>query len=402
MSFLAWPGSRLGIATPRANEGSQMADVVEINDLEELESYRLAWTALLPQTPRASFFHTFDWFRHYWTHFGQGKRMRVLVVRAAGAPIGVVPLCVSRERYHVGTVRVLNYPLQDWGSWYGPIGGNASATMFMALRHLRNTRRDWDMIDLRWTSGDRPEQNATKRSMHAVGWRPQKQPYQQLSVLRFGNMALDDYVRSLSKKWRHEIRRQRRGIERVGSLSIERYRPAGQLAGEDDARWDLFDDCLHISEQSWQGSSTTGNTMSHSHVTNFLRDCHASSVRLGMLDVAVLKIDHQPAAYQYNYHYDGNLYGLRMGFAPDFSRLGVGKVLMSHVVEDSFRRGDVSLDMGIGDFKFKRQFRTHVETNYRVASYPWTAWRSQAVRVTQWLKRRLVAEVPSKGQANSA
>ena len=46
-----------------------MADIVEINDLEELEQYRLAWNVLLPQTPRASFFHTFDWLQTYWHFF---------------------------------------------------------------------------------------------------------------------------------------------------------------------------------------------------------------------------------------------------------------------------------------------------------------------------------------------
>ena len=71
-----------------------MADVVEINDLEQLEDYRLAWNALLPQTPRASFFHTIDWLQTYWQSFGHPQKLRVLVVRSEGKPIGIVPLCV--------------------------------------------------------------------------------------------------------------------------------------------------------------------------------------------------------------------------------------------------------------------------------------------------------------------
>ena len=58
-----------------------MAEVIEVNDLDQLESFRLAWNALLPETPRASFFHTYDWFQHYWKHFGSRQTMRVLVIR---------------------------------------------------------------------------------------------------------------------------------------------------------------------------------------------------------------------------------------------------------------------------------------------------------------------------------
>ena len=57
-----------------------MAEVLEINRLDQLEHYRMVWDSLLPTTPRASFFHTFDWLTTYWRHFGQDQRLRVLVV----------------------------------------------------------------------------------------------------------------------------------------------------------------------------------------------------------------------------------------------------------------------------------------------------------------------------------
>ncbi|MCH7752002.1 MAG: cellulose biosynthesis protein, partial [Planctomycetes bacterium] len=170
-----------------------MADVVEIGSLDELESYRLVWNSLLPQTPRASFFHTFDWFATYWKHFGHQRRMRVLVIRASGTPIGIVPLCVQRERYHVGNLRVLTYPLSDWGLWYGPIGANQSASMFMALRHIRDTVRDWDMLDLRWVPAEGADLSATSRALRVAGWNPEKSLYQETSVIRLTDYDWDSY-----------------------------------------------------------------------------------------------------------------------------------------------------------------------------------------------------------------
>src|SRR3954454_440461 len=82
---------------------TSMIEVVEVNDLETLAHYRLVWNSVFAATPNASFFQTFDWFDAYWRHFGDGQRMRVLFVFGSGEPIGVVPLCVRRESYRVGT-----------------------------------------------------------------------------------------------------------------------------------------------------------------------------------------------------------------------------------------------------------------------------------------------------------
>ena len=75
-----------------------MIDVQEINDLEELAGYRLLWNSWLAQSPRATFFNTWDWLDNYWRHFGQNQTLRVLVVRSAGSPIGILPLCIRTER----------------------------------------------------------------------------------------------------------------------------------------------------------------------------------------------------------------------------------------------------------------------------------------------------------------
>ena len=127
-----------------------MSEVIEVNRIEDLEAYRLLWNALLPRTPGASFFQSLDWLTAYWHHFGQNQKLRVLIVHSGGRPIGIVPLTVIREFKKVGPVRVLTYPLHDWGSFYGPIGPEPAATLAAAMGHIRRTARDWDLIDLRW------------------------------------------------------------------------------------------------------------------------------------------------------------------------------------------------------------------------------------------------------------
>ena len=369
-----------------------MAEIVEINDLDELENYRLAWNALLSQTPRASFFHTFDWLQTYWQAFGGDQSLRTLIVRSNRRVIGIVPLCVRTERYQVSQVRVLTYPLSDWGMWYGPIGPNPSASLFMAMKHLRETSRDWDMLDLRWSGAEAGLTDPTGRALHATGWQGQRSEYQRTSMVRLEGTDWEGYRKILSKKWRHELSRQQRGLQRDFDVCIQRHRPLGASHGDGEPRWDLYENCLAIAEHSWQGESTTGNTLSHGHVRGFLQDCHEVAAKLGMLDMVVLHLNGRPAAFQYNYHYDGKLFGLRMGFDREFADHGPGKALMAWTIEDSFARGDRWIDMGVGDYEFKRRFRTEVQKSYRYTYYPWQAWRGQSVRLTRWIKSRLQPE----------
>jgi CelD/BcsL family acetyltransferase involved in cellulose biosynthesis len=370
-----------------------MAEVIEINDLEELQAYRLAWNALLPQTPRASFFHTFDWFENYWNHYGQDLQMRVMVVEVEGKPIGIVPLVVRDERYHTGTVRVLTYPLSDWGMWYGPIGPNTSASLFMAMRHVRETARDWDLIDLRWAGAKAPRLDPTGRALWASGWNPEKTAYQQSSLVeleKFPDWA--GYLASRTKKWRHELRRQCRALEDRFEVTFERFRPEGMFCGDDTSGLEVFDECLQVSLRSWQATSPNGNTLCHPRVSSFLRDCHESASRLGMVDVTLLRLGGRAAAFQYNYHYNGRVFGLRIGYAEEFAPYGVGKALLAYSLADSYERGDRVIDLGEGDYPFKRRLRTATESSNRYLCYPWLAWRGQTVRLSRWVKTKVGIE----------
>jgi CelD/BcsL family acetyltransferase involved in cellulose biosynthesis len=251
------------------------------------------------------------------------------------------------------------------------------------------------MIDLRWGSVDPGDHDITGRAMSAVGWKPQRNFYQQTSLVRFAGTDWESYFNRLSKKWRHEIRRQTRNLEKIGKLEFVRHRPLAATAGDGNPRWDLFDECVDVSRRSWQSGVQNGNTICHAEVLPFLRDCHAEAAQLGMLDLAVLRVGGKPLAYQYNYHHQGDIFGLRMGYDREARELGVGKVLLTRFLEDSFQRGDSVIELGIGESDFKVRFRTDVEKNYRYSYYPWNAWRSQSVRMSQWLRQRFATEKPA-------
>jgi CelD/BcsL family acetyltransferase involved in cellulose biosynthesis len=364
-----------------------MADVIEINDIEELSQYRLAWNSLLPETPGASFFHTIDWLETYWRHFGHDQKLRVLVVRASGSPVGIVPLCVRKEKYRLGTLRVLTYPLDNWGTWFGPISPYPAMTMLAAMQYIRRAKRDWDMLELRWTGPETTDRGRSARAMRAANLLTEKREYQVTSIIDLPK-NWDEFVAGKSSTLRRQFRRTLRQIYEERGGEFVRHRPAPAREGDGDPRWDLYEMCEAAAQASWQGSVTSGNTITHERVRDYCRDAHEAASRLGMVDLNILKLDDRPAAFLYNYHYQGRITALRTGFDPSAGHDGVGSALVLKSIEDSIARGDELIDFGPGEREHKRRLRSRTETSYRLTYVPFGSFRSQAVRLGRWAKSR--------------
>jgi CelD/BcsL family acetyltransferase involved in cellulose biosynthesis len=364
-----------------------MVEVIEVNDIEELSQYRMLWNSLFPGTPNATFFHTFDWLETYWRHFGHDQKLRVLIVFASGAPIGILPLCVRTEPYRLSKVRVLTYPLDNWSTWYGPIGPNPASTLLAAMQHIRRTPRDWDMIELRWVADEATQGGKSVRAMRVAGMFSAKQEYQWTSVVDLP-ASWDEYLASKSQSLRRQFKRTLRDYFNNGDGQYIRHRPAPASQGDGDPRWDLYAMCESVAQSSWQSHVINGNTLTHERVREYFHAAHAAAARLGMVDVNVLAVHGKPAAFLYGYHYNGNVTALRTGFDAANDG-GIGSALMLQAIQDSCHRGDRTIDFGPGEREHKRRLRTRTESTYRLTYTPFDSWRSQAVRFTRWAKRRV-------------
>jgi CelD/BcsL family acetyltransferase involved in cellulose biosynthesis len=373
-----------------------MTRIIEINRFEDLSAYRQDWDTLLCQTPLATFFQSFDWLEVYWRHCSAGQRLRVLIVETDGRPSGILPFVVRKERTRLGQVRVLTYPLDEWGTFFGPIGPQPDQTLAAGLAHIRSTERDWDVVDLRAVDDDRADRGLARQAFATAELPALRASWNQASVIELTG-TWEDYWAGRDGHFRGNVRRGERKLRTGGDVQCVRYRPRGELHGDADPRWDLYDKCVDVAAKSWQGSSTTGTTMSHEAIRKFLRDAHSAAVRAGAVDVNLLLLDGRPAAFMYNYHYQGHVSGLRMGFDANISRDGAGNVLVQSLVRDSYERGDRVFDLGPGYEPYKRHWRTSLVSSYRYSYFAPTALRAQALHI----KRRVWGWIGDRRQALS-
>ncbi|NQT11783.1 MAG: GNAT family N-acetyltransferase [Planctomycetes bacterium] len=368
-----------------------MPSVVEINQIGDLDDYRSLWNSLLPKTTDATFFQSLDWLEAYWRHHGRSQTLRVLIVSAADGPIGILPLVVRTERTQVGRVRVLTYPLHDWGTFYGPIGPNPAATLLAGLQHVRRAPRDWDLLDLRWVDATRSDFAHTGQTMRSAGFPAREQVWSRAAVVEMSG-TWDEYWNGRPRQWREDVDRLQCRLADRGEVTHVCYRPKGDAHGDGDPRWDLYEACTEVARKSWQGSSTTGTTLSHRSVAPYLRDTHVAAARSGALDLNLLLVGGTPAAFAYNYRYGGSVYELRTGFDRDLAAFGPGTVLKRKILEESFRRGDRLYDQGTGCLECERSWQTSTVDSYHYTHFPVTVPRAQLLRAKRWLQHRFHAE----------
>jgi len=365
-----------------------MTDVREINDVEMLSEYREAWTGLLRATAGASFFQSLEWLEELWNHFSEGNVLRVFVVSENGAPVGIVPLVIRPVRTRLGWLRYLTYPLDEWGSSYGPIGADPGHALVATAEAIRQSRREWDVFELRWVDEQGTETGSTHSALDKAGLNTFARDWNTTAIIELSG-TYDDYVKERSKNWRKSRRKNEARVASEGTVEFIRYRPRGIEHGEDDPRWDLYDMCQQVAEASWQDSSGTGTTMSHECIRPFLRDVHSAASRAGAVDLSLLVVDRQPVAFYYGYHYRGRFDALRTGFDKSFPQEGAGAVIIDRVIQDSFERGDRLIDQGPGSLEYKKRWCTTLHQTARYTYFAPTALRAQMLKANLLTKRGL-------------
>jgi CelD/BcsL family acetyltransferase involved in cellulose biosynthesis len=360
-----------------------MIEVQEINQIEDLDAFRRVWHDLLERTAAASFFHSLEWLECYWKHFGDGQKLRVLVVSDRGSHVGILPLVVRPEATRVGRLRILTYPLHDWATYYSPIGPDPAATLTAGLRHIRQMARDWDVLDLRWIDADGGDLGRTKKAMLDTGFPPCGQKWDLTSLIDLPD-SWQEYWFARPPKFRRNIDRLQRRIAEKGQTEFIRCR--------DGTRSDLYDACVSLAARSWQGDHGDKTSLCHGEFARFFRAAHAAASSFGATDISLLYFEGQAVAFCYNYFWNGVVYALRKGFDPRYAKLSPGLVLQKLMLEDGHRRGDRLYDFGTGDHHSKAAWRTSVRANYRFTYFPATVFRAQLLWWNRWLRGRLLGQ----------
>ena len=339
-----------------------MPQIVEIIEAADLAPYQLAWRSLWYDTPRGTFFQSFEWLQMFSRHFAASGTLRVLVAASRGDIIGILPLVDEAGR------RRLRYAVPQGLPFGGPIGPHPTATLNVAMRYLAGQRNDWDLLELAYTD----DRGRTHLAMQLAQLSPQLSRTAPVTSadLTHGCTGL---LANRSFGWRQ--RALERQVIPAGHLQLERYRPRGSMWGDDDLLQSVMAETCQQPAWQWQGLWHAAPHPSQPHFGEF----HATAVAAGACDLVVLRLNEQAIAAAYNVQHNGRLICLSTGFDREHAGLFPDELLLERMLQDSCRRSDRVVYLG--NSQWDRGWLSSARETYHCRSFSKSA-RGQWLRMT--------------------
>lgn len=195
---------------------------------EELEpAFSEEWRALLARASMNKLFASPTWLRVWWQEFGAGRDLILLSVRNGGELVGVAPLMRDGDRLSfAGDTEICDY--MDFIA----AAGEEEAVLSAVLRSLGE--EPWQELVL-WAV---PDGSPTLEALKAVSPRfdlrvdiETEDVCPQLDL----PSTWSEYLASLDRKDRHELRRKLRKLGQAGEVELETVdEPAAVVAALDD------------------------------------------------------------------------------------------------------------------------------------------------------------------------
>lgn len=312
------------------------------------------WDVVLASNRSDNFFMRLSWQRTWWKHLGQGS-LAVMTARDDSQMLqGIAPWFVTEEQgqhvlHVVGCVDVSDYIDLIMAP------GCEEAVFRTLLDFLLSDKApQWDRIHI----CNVPESSSTLSLLPQLVTERgllSETAHEDVCPIITLTGSYEDYLNSLDKKQRHELRRKRR---RADEHPVE-WAIVGR--GHDiDGAIEAFLDLMAMS------SPQKAEFLQQPGHRDFFKEMGRVLFDEGYLEINLLKVGDQPAAAMWNFVYRDRMMLYNSGLNPsDYSGVSAGIVLLTYSLEDATKRGYRLFDFLQGDEAYK----------YRMGASPTTVKR---------------------------
>jgi CelD/BcsL family acetyltransferase involved in cellulose biosynthesis len=303
---------------------------------EDFEHVCGEWQGLLAQTPRPLPFTTPAWQRVWLKLFQGGRDVRVVTARDGERLIGVAPMLVEGARAEF----VGNYSICDYMDAVVTPGFEA-AFYPLALGALADA--GVSEIDLRGLLPDSPTLAGMMAAASGAGFAAERED-EALSPAVELPPSWEEYLGTLTKKDRHELRRKMRRLESGGGNVELRIITEAEEACE---RLDTLFHLMRISNHHKE------EFLARPGMEAFFREMTAVMASEGMLRFYFLTFDGEAVASVLNFDLGGRLFMYNSGYDPQYAHYAVGLMSKTLLIRDAIEQGRTTVDFMRGDESYK-------------------------------------------------
>jgi CelD/BcsL family acetyltransferase involved in cellulose biosynthesis len=318
---------------------------------EVLRSIESEWTALVGELGQ-SLYATIDWYRVWWRHFGRHRELRVFVIRADDALVGVLPFFLERLWLPFGrtsvaklvgsdsTVALVEPPL---------IPELAPDAFALAIRRLL-ADGEADMVHIGPCSGASiyaaaVQRAATNLTDVARVVRDREHGHHSLFEMPEG---FDGYLRTLSKNQRHSYRRNLNKLAKTFEFEVDVVREPADAEREFDAFADMH-------QAQWLAVGKLGHFGDWPGSRDFSRDLVCTLAPLDGVRILRLLVDGEPVAYHWCLRTNGTYHSRLVGrlTGEKWDAFALGRVNQLKMMEVAGADGGTVIEAGTGRYDYK-------------------------------------------------
>jgi CelD/BcsL family acetyltransferase involved in cellulose biosynthesis len=316
---------------------------------EPFERVSAEWAGLLTQCPAPVPFVTPAWQRVWLTHFRGDRDVHILTAREGERLIGVAPLVIDGDRAEL----VGHYSICDYMDVVVTPGFEAS---FFTSVFERLAKEGIANLDLRGILESSPTCANAAEAAAAFGYSAEREEEALSPSVQLPG-SWEEYLGSLSKKDRHELRRKLRRLESAGG-SVELRVVTEQAEAETmlDTLFRLMRISSHHKEEF----------LDRPGMQDFFREMTAAMAAEGMLRFYFLTFDGQAVASVLNFDLGGRLYMYNSGYDPDYSHYAVGLMSKTLLIKDAIENGRTCVDFLRGGEGYKYDLGGKDQRVYRI------------------------------------
>jgi CelD/BcsL family acetyltransferase involved in cellulose biosynthesis len=302
------------------------------------------------------------WITAHITHFETRARLEVIEARTPQGVVGALSLIRD-------TTRLCGVPLQRLRPPFSmavpdrfdiTVSPGAEKISAAAIWQHLSRRRDWDLLELVDLPEDGPGAELVQLA-RAAGFAVGTRISRQTPFIALGGSM--DAIGDTNAKFRANIRRRRRNLEKLGPVRLKRYET---LDGE------VFTKFLELEHSGWKGRNGTSilsdpaNTAYHCEIARLAADA-------GQLAMYSLELNGEPIAMHFGLIIANGYSVPKLAYAEQLAEYAPGHLLVWDILQDLTTEGISEFDFLGNQMPWKQEWSEQCRTQHRVHIFNKTA-----------------------------
>jgi CelD/BcsL family acetyltransferase involved in cellulose biosynthesis len=326
--------------------------VERVGDPESLEELKYKWNELLFSSEQDCIFFTHEWISSWWKCFSEDNSLEILTFKDKGGSLaGIAPFMTKggldkSSPYNKGRILcfIASQEVSDYCDFI-TLDERREEFYENLLSYLNANYSDIKKIELMNLQSSSPTLSFLPGFAPEYGYSSSCSESEVAPLLELPS-SYEDYIKSLSKKCRHELRRKLRRMESLEGVKVTKITDTKELQSSLETFIALHREGSPSKERFWKKKGMSA----------FFLEVASRFSRQKWVELNFLHHKDGIMAALLNFSYSDQVYFYNVAFNKDFARYSPGFFLFNHCIKQAISEGKGKVDFLRGREKYKYYF----------------------------------------------